>query len=67
MQCVFLGYSIMHQGYKCLHVPTNRVYISRDVVFDKKVFPFASSNNQPTHPISEYGLLPTLLKVHLGP
>jgi histone deacetylase 1/2 len=32
-KCVFLGYSSLHKGYKCLHVPTNRVYISRDVVF----------------------------------
>ena len=40
-KCVFLGYSSLHKGYKCLHVPTNRVYISRDVVFDEQVFPFA--------------------------
>jgi hypothetical protein len=41
-KCVFLGYSSLHKGYKCLHVPTNRVYISRDVVFDEGVFPFLS-------------------------
>ena len=41
-KCVFLGYSSLHKGYKCLHVPTNRVYISRDVVFDEHVFPFAN-------------------------
>jgi histone deacetylase 1/2 len=40
-KCVFLGYSSLHKGYKCLHVPTNRVYISRDVVFDEGVFPFS--------------------------
>jgi hypothetical protein len=66
MQCVFLGYSSMHKGYKCLHVPTNRVYISCDVIFDEKVFPFSSSNNQPTHPISEYALLPTLIPPQSG-
>ena len=32
----------MHKGVKCLDVPTGRVYISRDVVFDESVFPFAS-------------------------
>lgn len=42
MQCVFLGYSNMHKGYKCLDVRTGRVYISRDVVFDEFVFPFAN-------------------------
>jgi hypothetical protein len=39
---VFLGYSPLHKGYKFLHIPTNRVYISRDVVFDENVFPFSN-------------------------
>jgi histone deacetylase 1/2 len=34
-QCVFLGYSHMHKGVKCLGVTSGRVYISRDVVFDE--------------------------------
>lgn len=36
------GYNSLHKGYKCLHVPTNRVYIYRDVVFDENVFPFST-------------------------
>ena len=32
----------MHKGVKCLDIFTRRVYISRDVVFDESVFPFAS-------------------------
>jgi hypothetical protein len=32
----------MHKGVKCLDVSTGRIYISRDVVFDENVFPFAS-------------------------
>jgi histone deacetylase 1/2 len=43
-QCVFIGYSPLHKGVKCLDVQTGRVYISRDVVFDENVFPFASLN-----------------------
>jgi hypothetical protein len=57
-KCVFLGYSSLHKGYKCLHVPSNRVYISRDVIFDESVFPFVNmpnSHNLP--PMSESSLL----------
>jgi hypothetical protein len=40
-QCVFIGYSEFYKGYKCLHIPTGHVYISRDVIFDEHVFPFS--------------------------
>jgi hypothetical protein len=43
--CVFLGYSPQHQGYKCLHVPTGRVYVARNIVFDEEIFHFAASSN----------------------
>ena len=39
-QCVFIGYSNLRKGYKCLDISSGRVYISRDVVFDENVFPF---------------------------
>jgi hypothetical protein len=61
LQCVFLGYSPLHKGYKCLHIPTNRVYISRDVVFDEHVFPYATITPQAPRLIAEHTLLPTLL------
>jgi hypothetical protein len=37
---VFIGYSAIHKGYKCLEPKTGRVYISHDVVFDEQIFPF---------------------------
>jgi hypothetical protein len=43
--CVFLGYSSLHKGYKCLDMETRRVYISRDVIFDKAVFPFSNPSS----------------------
>jgi hypothetical protein len=40
MHCVFLGYSPLHKGYKCLHHASGRIYISRDVIFEETTFPF---------------------------
>ena len=37
-RCIFLGYSSNHKGYQCLDPLTNRVYISRNVVFDESSF-----------------------------
>jgi hypothetical protein len=56
-KCVFLGYSSLHKGYKCLHVPSNRVYISRDVIFDEHIFPFANLPTSNTLPVTESSLL----------
>lgn len=55
---VFLGYSSLHKGYKCLHVPSNRVYISRDVVFDENVFSFSPAHPTPPPPLHSTSPLP---------
>ena len=39
--CVFLGYPQHHKGYRCLDLQSNRIIISRHVVFDESSFPFA--------------------------
>ncbi|TXG61259.1 hypothetical protein EZV62_012622 [Acer yangbiense] len=38
-KCIFLGYSMSHKGYKCLH-PSGKVYVSRHVVFNETEFPY---------------------------
>jgi hypothetical protein len=38
--CV-LGYSNIHKGFKCIDISEGRIYISRDVIFDENLFPFA--------------------------
>ncbi|KAG7584280.1 Reverse transcriptase RNA-dependent DNA polymerase [Arabidopsis suecica] len=41
--CVFLGYTEQYKGYRCLHPPTGRVYISRHVLFDETRFPYTDT------------------------
>jgi hypothetical protein len=41
--CVFLGYSLLHKGYKCLDITTNKIYFSRHVIFHETSFPFKES------------------------
>lgn len=56
-QCVFLGYSHVHKGYKCLDRATGRVYISTDVVFYEHVFPFAQQSSSQSHTVSQDDIL----------
>jgi hypothetical protein len=59
---VFLGYSSLHKGFKCLEPSSGRVYISHDVVFDENVFPFSEMHsNAGAHLRQEILLLPNHL------
>jgi hypothetical protein len=49
-KCVFLGYTALHKGSKCLHVPSNRVYISHYVIFVENLFPFLNMPLSPSAP-----------------
>lgn len=44
MACAFLGYPSGYKGYKLLDLTTNKVFVSRDVVFHEHTFPFHSPN-----------------------
>jgi hypothetical protein len=65
-QCVFIGYSVSHKGYKCFDRTTGRVYITRDVVFDENVFPFSQSTSQ-GEPSVQNSNDPTILPVLAKP
>ena len=61
-KCVFLGYSHMHKGFKCLDAKEGRVYISCDVVFAEEVYPFCTMHpNAGARLWSEILLLPSHL------
>jgi hypothetical protein len=48
-QCVFMSYSQLHKDYRCLHIPSQKVYISRNVQFFETHFPFQHISNNPEH------------------
>jgi len=61
-RCVFIGYSNSHQGFKCLDTSTSKVFVSRHMIFDERIFPFAHSNATPTQPpSSSHATLPLSL------
>ena len=45
LPCVFLGYPFGYKGYKILDLETNRISVSRNVIFQESVFPFKLSQN----------------------
>lgn len=42
--CLFLGYPTSHRGYRCMDLKTNRIFLSRHVVFDESTFPQAQNS-----------------------
>jgi len=70
--CVFLGYSSLHLGYRCLDIASQHIYISRHVCFHEHVFPFENykqtakvSSTPPTQTATT--ILPNLLYSPLFP
>ncbi|KAJ9544952.1 hypothetical protein OSB04_024659 [Centaurea solstitialis] len=46
--CVYLGPSTDHRGYRCLDLITQKVIISRHVIFDETHFPFPDFQPRPS-------------------
>ncbi|XP_010495376.1 PREDICTED: uncharacterized protein LOC104772464 [Camelina sativa] len=65
-ECVFLGYSFGYKGYKVLHLDTNVVSVSRNVIFHETLFPF-KTNPCVTHDIDLFGdgILPLSVPISL--
>ena len=62
--CIFIGYSLCHQGYKCLDLSTGKIYVSRHVIFDETLFPYSKT----TVPVSSTSVsLPQPVTMPLSP
>lgn len=60
---MFLGYSNLHKGFKCLDPTAGRVYVSRNVIYDEHVFPFSLLHpNASARLRAELALLPDVLR-----
>ncbi|KAI0488890.1 hypothetical protein KFK09_028729 [Dendrobium nobile] len=66
--CIFIGYSPHHKGYKCFNLQTNKIHISRHVVFVESTFPYnTNSTTTTTTAVQETSpllLVPTSTVIH---
>lgn len=61
----FLGYSSSYKGYLCLDLHSSRIYVSRHVIFNEAVYPFASSVSSLPTKIREHHHYPFVSSPHL--
>lgn len=64
LECIFIGYSPSHKGYKCL-APNGKIYISKDVVFNEFHFPYHNKFLQNSSVSSLISTSPPILYSHL--
>jgi len=46
-KCVFIGYPVGQKAYKLYDIESNKVFTSRDVIFDEDSFPYESISSSP--------------------
>ncbi|KAM1594973.1 hypothetical protein PS2_001292 [Malus domestica] len=65
--CIFLGYSLNHSGYRCYDPVSEKLYISRHVVFDESTFPYLHPTFSPASSsvLPHSDPLPSSISVHI--
>ena len=66
-QSTFLGYPFNIKGYKLFDLHSHSIFISRDVTFHEKVFPFASHTSLPSSGLIPLPSIPSIPPVLLDP
>jgi hypothetical protein len=64
--CVLLEYSHIYKGYKCLDLQTNKILISKHVLFNEHTFPFKDIPKLQTLPSSSSDSTSPLLILRLA-
>lgn len=66
-KCVFLGYPSGYKGYKVLHLDSNKISVTRNIVFHENTFPFldTSFSVSPSLNIFDRTILPAPIPVVL--
>ena len=64
---MFLGYPFNIKGYKLFDLQSHSIFISRDVIFHEKVFPFASHTSLPSFDLISLPSIPSIHSVLLDP
>ncbi|KAM7531655.1 hypothetical protein LguiB_035065 [Lonicera macranthoides] len=49
LKCVFVGYASSQKGYRCYHPPTEKMYVTMDVIFHEETMYFHRTELQGEH------------------
>ena len=64
---IFLGYPFNIKGYKLFDLQSHSIFISRDIIFHEKIFPFASHTSFPSSTLIPLPSIPSISPVFLDP